>query len=231
MFPALSLARALTRGFEVVGEVTGRANFAETAFFIPQLLTDGSGAASFEFQVPDSVTAWNVWAHAVTRDLRGGTLAGKRARVVARRPRYDAGRVDVRLLILDPLLVIPPAATITSIVGTTVTISTSTDEVSGAFAGNDFIAGAAVRIYDVSGGAVHLTTVSSILSNTQIVVASAPAFAIQTGVDYVVLSPAASTVGGTSFNGYSMSEFATVANDAGTITASNSEVTTSPRWR
>ena len=164
-------------------------------------------------------------------DLRGGTIAGKRARVVARRPRYDAARVDVRLLILDPLLVIPPAATITAVAGTTLTISTSTDEVSGAFAGNDFIAGAAVRIYDVSGGAVHLTTVSSILSNTQIVVASAPAFAIQTGVDYVVLSPAASTVGGTSFNGYSMSEFATVASDAGTITASNSEVTTSPRWR
>lgn len=164
-------------------------------------------------------------------DLRGGTIVGKRARVVARRPRYDAGRVDVRLLILDSLLVIPPAATITAVAGTTLTISTSTDEVSGAFAGNDFIAGAAVRIYDVSGGAVHLTTVSSILSNTQIVVASAPAFAIQTNVDYVVLSPAASTVGGTSFNGYSMSEFATVASDAGTITASNSEVNTSPRWR
>ena len=164
-------------------------------------------------------------------DLRGGTIAGKRARVVARRPRYDAARVDVRLLILDPLLVIPPASTITAVAGTTLTISTSTDEVSGAFAGNDFIVNAAVRIYDVSAGAVHLTTVSSILSSTQIVVASAPAFAIQTGVDYVVLSPAASTVGGTSTTGYSMSEFATVANDAGTITASNSEVTTSPRWR
>ncbi len=50
-----------------------RSNFAETAFFIPQLITDANGSASFEFQVPDSVTAWNVWAHAVTKDFRGGS--------------------------------------------------------------------------------------------------------------------------------------------------------------
>ncbi|MBL8951470.1 MAG: hypothetical protein JNK82_11870, partial [Myxococcaceae bacterium] len=49
-----------------------RANFSETAFFKPNLVPDASGAVSFEFQVPDSVTAWNVWAHAVTKDLRGG---------------------------------------------------------------------------------------------------------------------------------------------------------------
>ena len=51
-------------------------------------------------------------------DLRGGTLEGARARIVSRRPRYDAARVDVRLLVLDPLLVVSPAAVITSIVGT-----------------------------------------------------------------------------------------------------------------
>ncbi len=50
-----------------------RSNFSETAFFAPQLLTDGKGVASIEFKVPDSVTAWNVWAHALTRDLRGGS--------------------------------------------------------------------------------------------------------------------------------------------------------------
>jgi alpha-2-macroglobulin len=50
-----------------------RSNFSETAFFAPQLLTDGKGAVAFEFQVPDSVTAWNVWAHAITKDLRGGS--------------------------------------------------------------------------------------------------------------------------------------------------------------
>ena len=51
-----------------------RSNFAETAFWQPALLLDAQGAAVLEFQVPDSVTAWNVWAHAVTRDLRGGSV-------------------------------------------------------------------------------------------------------------------------------------------------------------
>jgi uncharacterized protein YfaS (alpha-2-macroglobulin family) len=49
-----------------------RANFAETAFFLPHLITDAHGQATFEFTVPDSVTSWNVWVHAITRDLRAG---------------------------------------------------------------------------------------------------------------------------------------------------------------
>jgi hypothetical protein len=51
-----------------------RSDFSETAFFIPQLLTGPDGSATIEFTVPDSVTSWNVWVHAVTRDLRGGSL-------------------------------------------------------------------------------------------------------------------------------------------------------------
>lgn len=51
-----------------------RENFAETAFFYPHLLLDASGEAAIEFAVPDSVTAWNFWAHALTPDLRGGSL-------------------------------------------------------------------------------------------------------------------------------------------------------------
>jgi uncharacterized protein YfaS (alpha-2-macroglobulin family) len=51
-----------------------RSNFAETAFFVPQLFTNAKGEASFEFTVPDSVTAWNVWVHALTRDLKSGSL-------------------------------------------------------------------------------------------------------------------------------------------------------------
>jgi uncharacterized protein YfaS (alpha-2-macroglobulin family) len=49
-----------------------RTNFSETAFWQPQLLTGPDGTATFEFTVPDSVTSWNVWAAAVTRDLRAG---------------------------------------------------------------------------------------------------------------------------------------------------------------
>lgn len=54
---------------------TIRSNFAETAFFQPQLLVDAHGQVTIEFTVPDSVTSWNVWAHAVTKDLRGGATS------------------------------------------------------------------------------------------------------------------------------------------------------------
>ncbi|MFN7134886.1 MAG: alpha-2-macroglobulin family protein, partial [Myxococcales bacterium] len=45
---------------------------AETAFWQPHLLLGSDGSASFEFTVPDSVTSWNVWVHAITTDLRAG---------------------------------------------------------------------------------------------------------------------------------------------------------------
>ncbi|MBZ4412299.1 hypothetical protein K8640_29165 [Myxococcus sp. XM-1-1-1] len=50
-----------------------RSNFAETAFWVPHLITGNDGSASLEFTVPDSVTAWNVWVHGLTRDLKGGS--------------------------------------------------------------------------------------------------------------------------------------------------------------
>ena len=51
-----------------------RSDFSETAFWKPQLLTDADGSAVIEFKVPDSVTSWNVWVHAVTRDLKAGSV-------------------------------------------------------------------------------------------------------------------------------------------------------------
>ena len=51
-----------------------RSNFAESAFWKPTLVLDGKGEASFDFVVPDSVTSWNVWVHAVTKDLRSGSI-------------------------------------------------------------------------------------------------------------------------------------------------------------
>lgn len=58
-----------------------RSNFAETAFWYPHLLTGADGSVSFEFTVPDSVTEWNVWVHALTRDLRAGALTRRTASV------------------------------------------------------------------------------------------------------------------------------------------------------
>lgn len=49
-----------------------RSDFSETAFWEPHLVTDADGAVAFEFTVPDSVTEWNVWVHALSRDLRYG---------------------------------------------------------------------------------------------------------------------------------------------------------------
>ena len=51
-----------------------RSDFSETAFWKPQLLTDADGSAVIEFQVPDSVTSWNVWVHAITKDLKAGSV-------------------------------------------------------------------------------------------------------------------------------------------------------------
>jgi uncharacterized protein YfaS (alpha-2-macroglobulin family) len=51
-----------------------RSEFAETAFWKPQLLSDAKGEFHLEFTVPDSVTSWNVWAHAITDSLMAGML-------------------------------------------------------------------------------------------------------------------------------------------------------------
>ncbi len=51
-----------------------RTQFAETAFFLPALATGEDGSVTIEFDVPDSVTAWNVWLHAITQDVRAGLL-------------------------------------------------------------------------------------------------------------------------------------------------------------
>lgn len=53
--------------------VVPRSNFSETAFFLPRLTLDADGAANIEFEIPESVTDWNVWVHALTRDLRSGS--------------------------------------------------------------------------------------------------------------------------------------------------------------
>jgi alpha-2-macroglobulin len=58
-----------------------RTNFSETAFWQPHLLTSADGSVTFEFKVPDSVTSWNVWVHAITRDLKSGSIS-KEARSV-----------------------------------------------------------------------------------------------------------------------------------------------------
>lgn len=49
-----------------------RSNFSETAFWQPHLKWNGQGQVSVEFQVPDSVTSWRVWAHALSSSVQSG---------------------------------------------------------------------------------------------------------------------------------------------------------------
>ncbi|MCB0392009.1 MAG: hypothetical protein KDD58_12005 [Bdellovibrionales bacterium] len=57
-----------------VNDVQIRKNFNETAYWQPQLLTDENGEAYIEFEVPDSLTSWNLWVQAVTKNLSSGLL-------------------------------------------------------------------------------------------------------------------------------------------------------------
>ncbi len=68
----MSAATARTQEAAPEAPVELRSNFAETAFFEPHLLTGADGSVAIEFQVPDSVTSWKVWAAAATRDLAMG---------------------------------------------------------------------------------------------------------------------------------------------------------------
>ncbi|GHV26975.1 hypothetical protein FACS1894176_08380 [Bacteroidia bacterium] len=52
-----------------------RQNFAETAFFYPQLTTNESGETTFSFTVPESNTTWQFKGLAHTQDLYFGQIA------------------------------------------------------------------------------------------------------------------------------------------------------------
>lgn len=52
-----------------------RTNFAQTAFFFPQLHTDKDGLVRISFQVPESLTRWKFMALAHSKDMCNGQLA------------------------------------------------------------------------------------------------------------------------------------------------------------
>lgn len=52
-----------------------RSNFAETAFFYPQLSTDKDGNVQLNFTMPESLTRWKLMALAHTKDLFYGQLS------------------------------------------------------------------------------------------------------------------------------------------------------------
>ena len=55
-------------------EVKIRENFAETAFFYPQLRTDANGEVNIDFTLPESLTTWKFMGLAHTQDLFHGNI-------------------------------------------------------------------------------------------------------------------------------------------------------------
>ena len=71
---------------------TLRSNFNETAFFIPELITNDKGEATFEFTLPESITKWRFMALAHNKQGASGTTeqfitASKELMVVPNLPR------------------------------------------------------------------------------------------------------------------------------------------------
>ncbi|MCF0197480.1 MAG: hypothetical protein HUK03_09710, partial [Bacteroidaceae bacterium] len=54
--------------------VSMRSNFAETAFFMPSLVTDAQGRVSLRFTLPESLTRWHLTGFAHTQDMLCATL-------------------------------------------------------------------------------------------------------------------------------------------------------------
>lgn len=79
--PAFAAAPSVLRGaaakvgqdklIELVEEPKAlRQDFAESAYFLPQLTTDASGTASWSFRMPDALTRWRLVLLAHTPDMR-----------------------------------------------------------------------------------------------------------------------------------------------------------------
>ena len=70
-----------------------RLNFAETAFFYPQLVTNAKGEILIEFTIPDALTKWHFQGLAHTKDLKTGYLettvvTQKQLSIAANTPRF-----------------------------------------------------------------------------------------------------------------------------------------------
>src|SRR5262249_1621154 len=59
-----------------LGQVSARRNLNETAFFFPQLLSDGSGEVKLQFTMPEALTQWRFLAFAHHKQMRSGMLEG-----------------------------------------------------------------------------------------------------------------------------------------------------------
>jgi len=78
---------------EDLSGIEARSNFAETAFFYPQLRTDENGEVLISFTTPESLTRWKFRALALTKDLQYGltdslVVTQKPLMVIPNAPRF-----------------------------------------------------------------------------------------------------------------------------------------------
>ena len=123
-------------------------------------------------------------------NYEGGTINGREARVIARRPRFQDGRVDFVLQVLEPLYLFAPSGVVTtvsttSIANDTVTLSTTAPDVASTSPTSDFVAGQTVRLWDVSAGTSQVLTIASIPNATQLVFTAGVTGTVETGVDWL----------------------------------------------
>lgn len=97
---------SMAAGKPAAEPVALRTQFQETAFWYPALGADKNGTVKIQFKVPDSLTSWNVWALAMTKDLKAGMLQKtsqsiKELMVRPYLPRFlrEGDRVDVKVVL------------------------------------------------------------------------------------------------------------------------------------
>lgn len=140
-------------------------------------------------------------------DYEGGDLLNRRARIVARRPDYDRGTVQLRLQVIETLTHIAPAAVITAVTpvagGDQLTLRTTGPEVSSTTPGNMFSVGSLAEVCLITGSVA--TVFINAVAATSVTVGTAPA-GITTNVDYIRVkydSPIPASV-----NGFTPDDFA-----------------------
>lgn len=219
-----NIAREVQRGDGGVGRV-----FVNLAVTFAGMSIELGDAVSLPATLPDAFSG--------LPDFEGGTLAGRTFRVVGRRPEWSKGIVRLRLQLIDAALVVVPGAVIASVAGAVVTLATTGPEVSGASPELDFWVGAGVKVYDISGMAAGAATVRSYHGITAIqsapprlTLSGAFAFAVQNGVDYLVLDPYGSA-DGVSATGYSLIDMATMVEPSGEAASPSPPIPSKPRWR
>lgn len=90
------------KGGEDLSKISARSNFAETAFFYPQMETDKDGSVIIKFTIPEALTKWKMMGFAHTKDLQFGTVekelqTQKELMVIPNAPRFFRENDNIEL--------------------------------------------------------------------------------------------------------------------------------------